>query len=64
MHLGVSDPVRAAPGAKSGAAKRGSLTPHVPPKAVATDAPVETGRHKRRPLTVVEVAHCQDLRRC
>jgi len=27
MHLGVSDPVRAAPGAKSGAAKRGSLTP-------------------------------------
>jgi hypothetical protein len=35
---GVSDPLRAGPGAKKGAAQWGSLTPHLPPTAVATAA--------------------------
>jgi len=38
MHLGVSDPVRAAPGAKPGAAKRGSLTPRLSLCSAATAA--------------------------
>jgi hypothetical protein len=38
MHLGVSDPVRAAPGAKSGAAKRGSLSPRLSLCSAATAA--------------------------
>ena len=38
MHLGVSDPLRAARGAKKGAAKWGSLTPRLSLCSAATAA--------------------------
>jgi len=38
MHVGVSDPLRARRGAKKGAAKWGSLTPHWAPCSAATTA--------------------------
>jgi hypothetical protein len=56
---GVSDPLRTGRGAKKGAAKWGSLTPHLPPTVVATYASAATGRQKAPPLPFVEVPYCQ-----
>jgi len=48
MHLGVSDPVRAGPGAKSGAAKRGSLTPRLSLRGCDSGTDSDTGGTERR----------------
>jgi hypothetical protein len=56
---GVSDPLRAARGAKKGAAKWGSLTPHCLRRREGGCSGCATGGTDRRPLTFVEVADCQ-----
>ena len=46
---GVSDPLGTGLGAKKGAAKWGSLTPHLPPCGVARLCEFEHGRHTAPP---------------
>jgi hypothetical protein len=49
---GVSDPLGTGLGAKKGAAKWGSLTPHLPPCVVASPHRQEHGRHRAPPADV------------